>query len=74
MLKILISGILIVMPTWALAGNCSNYSDVKGTKAEAQKIKELQIKASEAKKNGDLALFEALLAQARNVIEKKQMN
>ena len=69
-MKILISGILIVMPTWALAGNCSNYSDVKVTEAEVQKIKELQIQASEAKENGDLTLF----AQARNVIEKKQMN
>lgn len=74
MLKILISGILIVMPTLAFAGNCSSHSGVKVTEAEAQKIKELQIKASEAKQKGNLGLFEALTAQARNVLEKKQMN
>ena len=74
MAKLFISAIIAFTSTIAFAGNCSYHKELKVSKAEAEEIQLLQAKADEAKRNGNVALFEALTAQARNVMEKRAMN
>jgi len=42
--------------------------------SDAMKIEELQAEAKKAKADGNLALYEALMAQAKNVIQKRDFN
>ena len=74
MLKLLAAGIIALSSTAALAGNCAYHNSLKLTEAEAKQIEQLKAKAFEAKLDGNIALYEALTAQARNVMEKKQLN
>ncbi len=70
-MKLLASGFLTLLPTLAFAGNQRSSSGQKITEAEAQKIKELQVKAAEAVESEDLEHREALTAQARSVMKKR---
>ena len=74
MLKLIAASILVLTPSIVLAGNCSYHSGMKVTDAEAKRIETLKARAFEAKMDGNIALYEALTAQARNVMEKKKMN
>ena len=68
-------GILVALfSTAGFAGNCSTHSQSKISASEVLKIEELKAEAKKAKANGNLALYEALMAQARNVIQKRDFN
>ena len=72
--RILLGMFLAVFSTAGFAGNCSTHSKAMVSASDALKIEELKTEAKKAKADGNLALYEALMAQARNVIQKKDFN
>ena len=72
--RIMLGILLAVFSTTGFAGNCSTHSKPKVSASDALKIEELQAEAKKAKADGNLALYEALMAQARNVIQKRDFN
>ena len=69
--RILLGVLLIVFSTAGFAGNCSTHSKPMVSASDAMKIEELQAEAKKAKADGNLALYEALMAQAKNVIQNE---
>ena len=74
MLKFIAASIFVFTSSITYAGNCATHNSIKVTDAEAKQIEQLKAKAFKAKMDGNIALYEALSAQARNVMEKRQMN
>ena len=74
MKRVLLGMLLVVFSTAGFAGNCSTHSNPKVSASDALKIEELKAEAKKAKAGGNLALYEALMAQARNVIQKRDFN
>ncbi len=72
--RILLGMLLAVFSTAGFAGNCSTQSKPMVSASDALKIEELKAEAKKAKADGNLALYEALMAQARNVIQKRDFN
>lgn len=72
--RILLGMLLVVFSTAGFAGNCSTHSKPKVSASDALKIEELTAEAKKAKAGGNLALYEALMTQARNVIQKRDFN
>ena len=72
--RILLGMLLAVFSTAGFAGNCSTHSKPMVSASDAMKIEELQTKAKKAKAEGNLALYEELMAQAKNVIQKRDFN
>ena len=72
--RIMLGILLAVFSTAGFAGNCSTHSKPKVSASDALKIEELKAEAKKAKADGNLALYEALMAQARNVIQKRDFN
>ena len=60
--------------TAGFADNCSTHCKPTISASDALKIEELQAEAKKAKAAGNLALYEALMAQAKNVIQKRDLN
>tara|TARA_A200000113_G_scaffold222554_1_gene236351 strand:- start:43 stop:351 length:309 start_codon:yes stop_codon:yes gene_type:complete len=72
--RILLGMLLAAFSAAGFAGNCSTHSKPMVSASDALKIEELQAEAKKAKADGNLALYEALMAQAKNVIQKRDFN
>tara|TARA_B100001093_G_C26156352_1_gene729634 strand:+ start:324 stop:515 length:192 start_codon:yes stop_codon:yes gene_type:complete len=63
-----------MVSTASFSGNCSTHSAPMISASDALKIEQLQAEAKKAKAGGNLALYEALMAQAKNVVQKRAFN
>lgn len=72
--RIVLGMLLAAFSAAGFAGNCSTHSKPMVSASDALKIEELQAQAKKAKADGNLALYEALMAQAKNVIQKRDFN
>ena len=72
--RILLGMLLAMFSTPGFAGNCNTHSNPMVPASVASKIEELQAEVKKAKAAGNLALYEVLMAQAKNVIQKRDFN